>query len=98
MSKLSAWTHPSTGETRIYVRDSEIGAGDKLFLTQAPAGSIGAYRATLKVLPGAEYAYRRHGGGKTMLVNAAETIAERVLSETGLRDAAWADLVAAGRA
>jgi hypothetical protein len=95
MTKLSTWTNPATGEVRIYVRHTDVEHGDKLFLVPATEPRISAYSATLKVLRGAEYSYRRFGAGPFFLKDAAETIAAKALAELGLaRTASWDDLVA----
>ncbi len=32
---LNAWNHPSTGQTRLYLNDSDLGRGDKVFFFQS---------------------------------------------------------------
>ena len=36
--KISAWTHPKTGQRRIYVNSNLLDFGDKLFLTEPDSG------------------------------------------------------------
>jgi hypothetical protein len=40
---LKNWTHPKTGERRIYVNSSVISWGDKVFLTEGSEGECVAH-------------------------------------------------------
>lgn len=58
---LSPWTHPGTGEVRIYLKHPLIATGDKVWLVRDSDGSIGA---TMSMLGGPSHLYQSYGNTK----------------------------------
>lgn len=85
---FNLWTHPTTGEERIYVRCADVMSGDKLWLTAAGFGE--GFDAHLKAHAVVGYAAR---GLTTSPVQIATSLAVDALEEAGLKAPfRWADI------